>query len=130
MEIAHFLPSWREVAPRLRLDPNEVEEVEEDGKSESERRLKALQKWKSKFGFKATYMRLVELFCRLGRAEQAGKVCKLLGTQGRKLIQSISLLIAYEPLTLYQTAKRGIIPVLVPKPLYKLPFSLIESPQR
>ncbi len=83
-EIAVFI-RWRDVAPRLGLDSNDIEEVEIDGKSESDRRLKALQKWKSKLGLKATYMQLVEVLCRLGMAEQAEKVCRLVAAHGKTL---------------------------------------------
>ncbi len=76
-DIAGFFGSWRDVAPHLGLDENDVEEVEEDGRKGAERKLKALQKWKSKFGFKATYKCLVEALVKVKMADRAEKVCQL-----------------------------------------------------
>ena len=40
--------------------------------------LKALQIWKGKFGFRATYRKLVEVLLSLGMADVAEKICLLL----------------------------------------------------
>ncbi len=85
-DIASFFGSWRDVAPHLGLDETNVEEVEEDGRKGAERRLKALQKWKSKFGFKATYKWLVEALMKVNLADRAEKVCQLVKSQYRKWI--------------------------------------------
>ena len=71
---------WRRVAPYLKLNDSEVDEVDLDGKSELEKRLKTLQKWKRKFAFKATNKRLIEALLECGRADHAEKVCKLLAS--------------------------------------------------
>ena len=60
-EIALFLISWRKVAPFLWLNDIDLDRIEREGKNEQEKRLKALQKWKARFGFKATYRKLVEV---------------------------------------------------------------------
>ena len=52
-EISIFLTSWRKVATYLGLNENDLDDVEQEGKDEQEKRIKALQKWKGKFGFKA-----------------------------------------------------------------------------
>ncbi len=75
--IAGFLISWRTLAPHLRLDESEEEEIEEDGREEAEKRLKALRKWKSKFAHKATYKVLVEALVKVNMAEHAMHVCQL-----------------------------------------------------
>ena len=74
-EIALFLTSWRTVASYLDLD---VDAIEQECKSEQARKLKALKIWKSKFGFKATYRKLVEVLLSLAMADVAEKVCHLL----------------------------------------------------
>ncbi len=84
--IAGFFGSWRDVAPHLGLDETDVEEVEEDGRKGAERRLKALQKWKSKFGFKATYKWLVEALMKVNLADCAEQVCELVKSHYRKWI--------------------------------------------
>ena len=60
-EVSRFL-EWRRVAPYLKLDDSEIEEVNLDGNNEGEKRYLTLQKWKRKlkFAFKATYKRLIE----------------------------------------------------------------------
>ena len=78
LDIAIFLTSWREVAPYLSLSSAEVEVTERDARSEAERKRKMLEVWKDKFGFKATYRVLVETLLKIGRADQAQKVCHLL----------------------------------------------------
>ena len=77
-KIALFLTSWRKVATYLGLRDNELEDVEQEGKDEQDKRLKALQKWKGKFAFKATYRKLMEVLLSLTMADVAEKVCRLL----------------------------------------------------
>ncbi len=84
-DLAGFFGSWRDVAPYLGLDENDVEEVEDDGRKGAERRLKALQKWKSKFRFKATYKWLVEALIKVKVTDHAEKVFQLVKSQYRKL---------------------------------------------
>ena len=76
-DIALFLWSWREVAPYLKLSKVQVQEVENDAKTESEKRLKILESWKSAFAFKATYMVLVKALLKITRADLAQDVCHL-----------------------------------------------------
>ena len=76
--IASFLTSWCKVATYLGLSENDLDGVEQEGKDEQEKRIKALQKWKGKFGFKATYRMLVEVLLSLSKADVAENVCHLL----------------------------------------------------
>ena len=77
-EIALFLTSWQTVASHLDLSENDISDVEREGKNEQDLRLNTLQRWKGKFGFKATYMKLVEVLLSLAMADVAEKVCRLL----------------------------------------------------
>ena len=77
-EISIFLTSWCKVATYLGLSENDLDDVEQEGKDEQEKRIKALQKWKGKFGFKATYSKLVEVLLSLAMADVAENVCHLL----------------------------------------------------
>ena len=82
LKVSLFLAEWRTVAPYLGLDDVDVEDIEQDGKKEADKRHKTLQRWKSKFAFKATYKKLAEAFLTIGKAHEAEKVCRLLtGTQ-------------------------------------------------
>ena len=76
--IAIFLTSWRTVASYLGLSENDLDGVQQEGKDEQDKRLKALQIWKGKFGFKATYKKLVEGLLSLSMADVAEKICHLL----------------------------------------------------
>ena len=93
-EIALFLASWQKVATYLELSGNDLDDVEREGKDEQEKRLKALQKWKSKYAFKATYRKLVEVLLSLSMADTAEKVCQLLksasGHTGSSYIRTTS----------------------------------------
>ena len=80
-EIALFLESWRELAPHLGLSSAQVEAIERDGHSEQERRLKILELWIAKFAFLAKYRVLVEVLLKIGRANIAEKICRLLVQQ-------------------------------------------------
>ena len=77
-EIALFLTSWRTVASHLDLDENDMDDAEQGGRKVKDKSLKALQIWKGKFGFKATYRKLVEVLLSLAMADVAEKVCNLL----------------------------------------------------
>ena len=80
LEIALFLTSWQIVTQHLGLSEIDVNDIEREtlGKKEQEKRLRALQKWRSKFSFKATYKRLLEVLLSLAEADVAEKVCHLL----------------------------------------------------
>ena len=67
LEIALFLTSWRTVASHLDLDDNDLDDAEQGGRKVKDKSLKALQIWKGKFGFKATYKKLVEVLLSLSQ---------------------------------------------------------------
>ena len=77
-DIALFLESWRHVAPHLELSNADVEAAEMNANSEEGRRQKILETWKAKFAFKAKYQVLIETLLKIGRADQAEKVCRVL----------------------------------------------------
>ena len=80
--ISLFLTSWQTVAPHLGFTEIDEEDVEQEGKNTQDKRYKTLQKWKAKNLFKATYRVLVDVFLKLGRADHAEKVCRLLVDEG------------------------------------------------
>ena len=77
-DIALSLESWRAVAPHLGLSNAEVQEVERDGTDEKDKRRKILEVWKAGFAFKAKYMVLIKALLKIGRADQAEQVCRVL----------------------------------------------------
>jgi len=58
-----------------------VEAAEMDANSEVERRRKILATWSARFAFKAKYRVLIEALLKIGRADQAEKVCRVLVPQ-------------------------------------------------
>ena len=80
--ISLFLANWQTVAPHLGLTEVDKEDVLEDKTKAQDRRYKTLQKWKAKNVFKATYTVLVDAFLKIGRADLAEKVCRLLIDKG------------------------------------------------
>ena len=78
LEIALFLTSWRTVASHLDLGENDLDDAEQGGRKVKDKSLKTLQIWKGKFGFKATYRKLVDVLLSLAMADVAEKVCHLL----------------------------------------------------
>lgn len=83
-DIVLFLESWRTVARHLGLSKVQVEDVECDASAEKEKRQAFLESWKAKLGFKATYMVIVEALLKMGRADQAEQVCRVLVPQQPK----------------------------------------------
>ena len=79
-EIALFktLTNWRTVATYLGLDKNDLDDIKREEDDEKMRKLNALEKWKGKFGSKATYRKLVEVLLKLEKTDAAEDVCHLL----------------------------------------------------
>ena len=75
--ISLFL-GWRSVAPHLGLSEIDIKAIEAENRTEDERRLKVLQKWKKKYGYKATLKSLVMVLLATGNADDAEQVCRLL----------------------------------------------------
>ena len=80
--ISLFLTNWQTVAPHLGLTETDEEDVNEEGKKTQDKRYKTLRTWKAKNLFKATYRVLVDVFLKIGRADLAEKVCRLLVDEG------------------------------------------------
>ena len=76
-EVSTFLESWKLVAPHLGLSKGEIEAIDRDGKTEEEKRLLMLQRWKQALVFKATYKKLINALLSVRRADVAVKVCQV-----------------------------------------------------
>ena len=108
-DIALFLESWRSVASRLGLSDAEVEAAKMNATSEEERRQKILATWKAKFAFKAKYRVLIEALLKIGRADQAEKVCRVLVPE--QPIEGVSYLILHDLLMLL--VQVGLVPSVI-----------------
>ena len=76
--ISSDLIQLRTVAPRLGLKEGAIEEIEIDTRTEGEKRLKVLRKWKETYGSRATYRVLIEALLKCNMADLVEKVCCLL----------------------------------------------------
>ena len=77
LDVSRFL-DWKGVASYLKLTGSDMGEVDSDGRDEAGKQHKTLQKWKSKFAFKATYRNLIQALLDSGKGDHAEEVCKLL----------------------------------------------------
>ena len=77
-DISLFLESWETLAPHLNLKKTTIKEIDREGRTEQEKKLETLQKWKERFIFLATYKALMEALLKIGRADHAMQVCRLL----------------------------------------------------
>ena len=77
--ISLFL-DWRRVAPHLGLHKIDIDDIESK-RTESEKRLETLSRWKMKYSINATFINLVQILMRIGCSDDAEKVCQLLKPQ-------------------------------------------------
>ena len=84
-KISTFLESWKLIAPCLGLSEGDIEAIDRNGKSEEEKRLLMLQRWKQAFIFKATYKKLVNALLSIKRADLALNVCQTLSVVSSSL---------------------------------------------
>ena len=83
-EIALSVTKWKSIAPYLGLTEAEEENIEKDCGENETQKIGMLRKWKKKFGKRATYRKLGQVFCKLGRADLVEKVRELLQTDSSK----------------------------------------------
>ena len=82
-DIALHIDKWEVYASYLGLTQADIDGIKEDGRSNAEKKIRALQEWKRKNAFKATFRFLVEdVFLKAENAELAEKVCSLLIGKG------------------------------------------------
>ena len=87
-EIARQMRGWEVYMPDLLGKDAEAaeEEIKHDHKNTyGLQKLEALRRWKRKFGSKATYHRLIVVFCKLKQADLAEMVKQLLVASGPKV---------------------------------------------
>lgn len=88
-ELSLRIRNWEEYASLLRLHGSDTEDIKNKGKSESQKMLLALERWKQKLAFKATFEYLVkEIFLKKDNMEYAWIVCQQLKGMGIKHARS------------------------------------------
>ena len=82
---------WQELAPFLDITPAEEGEIVEQyrGRLQLQKR-EALRKWKDKGGSKATYRKLIVIFCAQGRVDLAETLKSLLLASGNPSTSTVS----------------------------------------
>ena len=79
-EIALSVTKWKSIAPYLGLTEAEEENIEKNCGENETQKIGMLRKWKKKYGKRATYRKLGQVFCKLGRVDLVEKLCELLQT--------------------------------------------------
>lgn len=69
---------WRKLPPYLDLEATILNDLERDFRTEEERRVGLLKKWKGRKGFDATYIALISALLEIKCRNDAENICKLL----------------------------------------------------
>lgn len=85
LSLASSFDPWQLIGLHLGLTKAQISAIDGDNSSTDMKRLGALQKWKEKFVFHATYRVLVGALIDCGKAQQALEVCKYLAQKESKL---------------------------------------------
>ena len=76
------LLSWKEVGRRLPgIFYLDINDIDEDGSDQQDKRQKLLRKWRETNGIKATYSALITAMLKAQKRDEAEKICELLGGQ-------------------------------------------------
>lgn len=76
LDLAKFCIHWKLIGKRLNLTDAEIAAVDVDNRTEEEKRVGMLEKWKGKFAFKATYLVFIEAILDCEQAQQAIEACR------------------------------------------------------
>ena len=91
LSLASFVDPWRLVFFEL-LVPTDISDVDAEnvGRSEQEKRVACLRKWKSRYGAEATYRVIVQSALKCGQVDNAECICRQLlqesQSQGMQLV--------------------------------------------
>ena len=75
LSLAIFVDPWRLVFHDL-LAPTDISDVDAENRSEQEKRVACLRKWKSRNGAEATYRVIVQSVVNCGHVDKAEAICK------------------------------------------------------
>ena len=89
---------WRTVAPHLGLSRTDIADID-CKRTEPEKRVETLQKWKKTFGFRAKFRALVEILLKTGNVDHAEMVCRLLKQQDEGTLHNTMLSITFKGLS-------------------------------
>ena len=78
IDLARFCMNWNLIGKHLGLTEADLTAVDGDNRTVEEKRVGILEKWKSKFAFKATYRAFIEALLAEGRCEDAIGACKVI----------------------------------------------------
>ena len=92
--LAIYPPKWEMLNPELGLDRVDLKISLLYAMSSEEIHLEILKRWRYKFADEATYMKLIEVYLKIGNADLASRVCELL-TFGTGKFFSVLLIITY-----------------------------------
>ena len=77
LSIASFVDPWRLVFFEM-LTPTDITDVDAENRSEQEKRVACLRKWKSMRGAEATYRVIIQSVVKCGHVDKAEAICRQL----------------------------------------------------
>ena len=91
LSLDSFVDPWRLVFFEL-LAPTDVSDIDAEnvGRSEQEKRVACLRKWKSRYGAEATYRVIVQSALKCGRVDNAEGICRQLLQESQSQGSSIN----------------------------------------
>ena len=78
LELAQFCVDWKLTGRHLGLPEADLTAVDGDNRTVEEKRVGMMEKWKSKFAYKATYRTFIEALLAEGRCAEAIEACKVI----------------------------------------------------
>ena len=76
LDLAKFCVDWKLIGRRAGLTEGDLTAVDGDNRTVEEKRVGMMEKWKSKFAYKATYRTFIEALLEEGRCADAIEACK------------------------------------------------------
>ena len=78
VDLASFCVKWKLIGKHVGLTEADIAAIDGDNRTVEEKRVGMLEKWKSKFAYKATYRALIEALLAEGRSTDAIEACKVI----------------------------------------------------
>lgn len=104
--LATFVHPWREVFGFL-LAPLDLDDVNAECRTEQEKRLSSLRKWKERRGTKATYAELINALLNNGNVDKAEDLCRHIQTISKEQGKCCNLVSFSNQLMLTDVSRNG-----------------------
>ena len=78
LKLATFCVDWKLIGRHVDLTEADLTAVDGDNRTVEEKRVGMMEKWKSKFSYKATYRTFIKALLAMGRCVDAIEACKVI----------------------------------------------------